>query len=62
MIGTLRGYDVFLNVVLDDALEETKEGEKKRLGMVVSAIFRFLFRFLLVGNGGSSGDLRGLRV
>jgi small nuclear ribonucleoprotein G len=35
VIGTLRGYDVFLNVVLDDALEEKANGEKVRMGMVV---------------------------
>ncbi|KAL1603956.1 Serine/threonine-protein kinase smg1 [Paraconiothyrium brasiliense] len=33
--GTLRGYDVYLNVVLDEALEEKKDGGKERLGMVV---------------------------
>ncbi|MCJ1333193.1 Serine/threonine-protein kinase smg1 [Thelotrema lepadinum] len=35
VIGVLRGYDVFLNVVLDDAVEELEGGEKKRIGMVV---------------------------
>lgn len=33
--GTLRGYDVFLNVVLDDAVEEKKSGEKEDIGQVV---------------------------
>ncbi|KAK4934123.1 Serine/threonine-protein kinase smg1 [Elasticomyces elasticus] len=33
--GVLRGYDVFLNVVLDDAVEDKDGGEKVRLGMVV---------------------------
>ncbi|KIV89526.1 hypothetical protein PV10_06919 [Exophiala mesophila] len=33
--GVLRGYDVFLNIVLDDALEEKPGGERERLGMVV---------------------------
>lgn len=33
--GTLRGYDVFLNIVLDEAVEEKAGGEKVRLGMVV---------------------------
>lgn len=33
--GTLRGYDVYLNVVLDEAVEERKDGGKERLGMVV---------------------------
>ena len=35
VLGILRGYDVFLNIVLDDAVEETASGERKRLGMVV---------------------------
>ncbi|KAM7205763.1 LSM domain containing protein [Naviculisporaceae sp. PSN 640] len=35
VIGVLRGYDVFLNIVLDDAVEEKDGGEKERLGMVV---------------------------
>jgi len=35
VMGVLRGYDVFLNVVLDDAVEEKKDGEKVRIGMVV---------------------------
>lgn len=33
--GILRGYDVFLNVVLDDATEEKKSGEKESIGQVV---------------------------
>lgn len=35
VIGILRGYDVFLNIVLDDAVEEKAGGERQRLGMVV---------------------------
>lgn len=34
-MGILRGYDVYLNVVLDEALEEKPNGEKVRIGMVV---------------------------
>lgn len=34
VIGVLRGYDVFLNIVLDDAVEEKDGGEKVKLGMV----------------------------
>lgn len=30
--GVLRGYDLFLNVVLDDAIELLKDGEKQKLG------------------------------
>jgi small nuclear ribonucleoprotein G len=36
VLGILRGYDVFLNIVLDEAVEEKAGGERQRLGMVVS--------------------------
>lgn len=35
VMGILRGYDVYLNIVLDEALEEKPGGEKVRIGMVV---------------------------
>jgi len=35
VIGVLRGYDVFLNIVLDEAVEEKANGEKVQIGMVV---------------------------
>ncbi|KAF8246858.1 small nuclear ribonucleoprotein SmG [Wilcoxina mikolae CBS 423.85] len=35
VIGVLRGYDVFLNIVLDDAVEERDGGEKVKIGTVV---------------------------
>ncbi|PFH62815.1 hypothetical protein XA68_11827 [Ophiocordyceps unilateralis] len=35
VVGILRGYDVFLNVVLDEAYEEKPNNVKIRLGMVV---------------------------
>lgn len=33
--GTLRGYDVFLNITLDEALEEQKNGDKLNIGTIV---------------------------
>ena len=33
--GVLRGYDLFLNLVLDDALEETTAAQKHPIGTVV---------------------------
>ncbi|KAK1462470.1 LSM domain-containing protein [Colletotrichum paranaense] len=38
VIGVLRGYDVFLNIVLDEAVEEKEGGEKVRIGMVQQVI------------------------
>ncbi|CCJ29390.1 unnamed protein product [Pneumocystis jirovecii] len=35
VIGVLRGYDVFLNIVLDEAFEEKEGGEKCAIGTVV---------------------------
>ncbi|KAL5612311.1 hypothetical protein BROUX41_000154 [Berkeleyomyces rouxiae] len=34
VVGVLRGYDVFLNIVLDEAFEEKEGGQKVPLGMV----------------------------
>lgn len=36
MTGILRGFDPFMNIVVDESIEETKEGHKKNIGMVVS--------------------------
>lgn len=33
--GILRGFDPFMNVVLDESLEVSKEGKKSEIGMVV---------------------------
>ncbi|KAF2468220.1 LSM-domain-containing protein [Lindgomyces ingoldianus] len=35
VMGVLRGYDVYLNIVLDDAIEERGPTQRDRLGMVV---------------------------
>ncbi|KAJ5922857.1 hypothetical protein N7516_010560 [Penicillium verrucosum] len=35
VIGIVRGYDVFMNVVLDEAFEEKNGGEKVAIGMIV---------------------------
>lgn len=34
--GILRGFDPFMNVVVDEALELCKDGKKNDIGMVVS--------------------------
>ena len=36
--GVLRGYDLFLNLVIDDALEETTPAQKHPIGTVVRPI------------------------
>jgi len=33
--GILRGFDPFMNLVLDEAIEDCKDGNKKSIGMVV---------------------------
>lgn len=35
IIGVLRGYDVFLNLVLDEAVEEKPNGDKVQIGQSV---------------------------
>lgn len=34
--GILRGFDPFMNLVMDEAVEEKKTGERVNIGMVVS--------------------------
>ncbi|KIO32755.1 hypothetical protein M407DRAFT_241242 [Tulasnella calospora MUT 4182] len=33
--GVLRGFDIFLNLVIDDAVEETSPGQKTPMGTIV---------------------------
>lgn len=33
--GTLRGFDIFLNLVIDDAVDETVTAHKTQIGTVV---------------------------
>ncbi|GBM43064.1 Small nuclear ribonucleoprotein G [Araneus ventricosus] len=35
VIGILRGFDPFMNLVIDEAVENTKEGQQNAIGMVV---------------------------
>lgn len=36
VIGILRGFDPFMNMVIDESIEECKDGTKNNIGMVVS--------------------------
>lgn len=37
--GVLRGFDIFLNLVIDDAVEETSPAQKTPMGTIVSLPF-----------------------
>lgn len=37
--GILRGYDPFMNLVLDNTVEEVSATEKHNIGMVVSIVY-----------------------
>ena len=45
--GILRGFDPFMNIVVDESIEETKEGHKKNIGMVVSPLIKLFLNFFL---------------
>jgi len=36
VMGILRGFDPFMNVVIDDTIEECRDGNRNNIGMVVS--------------------------
>lgn len=36
MTGILRGFDPYMNIVLDDAVEEMSNNKKEPIGMIVS--------------------------
>lgn len=54
VIGILRGFDPFMNMVIDESIEECKDGTKNNIGMVVSLSNKnfsnecFIFRFLMI--------------
>ncbi|XP_054711711.1 small nuclear ribonucleoprotein G-like [Uloborus diversus] len=35
VVGVLRGFDPFMNLVMDDAVEQQKNGESHEIGMIV---------------------------
>lgn len=56
--GTLRGYDLFLNLVLDDAQEETTPAQRHPIGTVVRGITFYLLSLCsqLIASRRSSGE------
>lgn len=45
VIGVLRGFDPFMNLVLDEAVEKQKNGEENSIGIIVwliSLIYNFV--------------------
>ena len=49
--GSLRGYDLFLNLVIDDAVEETTPGQKHPIGTVVRVQPCFVLRDMRADTG-----------
>lgn len=47
--GVLRGFDIFLNLVLDQAHEEQGGGQRRPCGMIVSACFFFAINHAEIG-------------
>lgn len=39
-MGILRGFDPFMNLVVDEGIEEKKDGCQNSIGMVVSKILK----------------------
>lgn len=35
VVGILRGFDPFMNLVVDETIEECKDGSKNSIGMIV---------------------------
>lgn len=48
IIGILRGYDIFLNITLTDALEVDSKGEKMNIGATVCRTYEFFIELKIV--------------
>lgn len=45
--GVLRGFDQFMNIVLDGTIEDVSASEKNDIGMVVSASKEYVYMYFL---------------
>nr|CAH7721458.1 unnamed protein product [Callosobruchus chinensis] len=44
--GILRGFDPFMNLVVDESIEDCKDGSKNNIGMVVGILLKYyLYHF-----------------
>ncbi|GLH04283.1 Small nuclear ribonucleoprotein G [Gryllus bimaculatus] len=48
--GILRGFDPFMNLVVDETVEECKDGAKNNIGMVVSTSASVVNENLIIEN------------
>lgn len=46
--GILRGFDPFMNVVIDESTEECRDGTKNNIGMVVRIILLIVEQLLIL--------------
>ncbi len=46
--GVLRGFDPYMNIVMDDTVEERSNKQKSDIGMVVKAVFVFFHIFQII--------------
>ena len=50
IVGVLRGFDPFMNLVVDETVEHAKTGEQNAIGMVVSFTLYTTFYKIFVGD------------
>lgn len=48
VVGILRGFDPFMNVVIDETVEECRDGTKNNIGMVVRNQTFILFKLFSI--------------
>ena len=58
--GTLRGYDLFLNLVIDDAQEETIPAQRHPIGVIVHFIISGFLQSMSVDGANRSSAVTAL--